>query len=97
MSVTPAEVDARASRAIAIMAAAARRPTEEWRVVAVLELLEGAPANTAGIPRGEWLDFACPATGLWGQCFLREDGTWAQPPRGTAPVILEWRRPGGPR
>jgi hypothetical protein len=38
-----------------------------------------------------WYDFACPATGKYGQCRMRKDLTWSQEPRGECPVILIYK------
>lgn len=66
------------STAIRSYAAICGQPAGRWSVV-------------TGPEPGRWYDFFDPDTGRYGQCCLGEDGTWKQDPRGSRPVILEYR------
>lgn len=75
------------------MASVTRSHPDRWRPVARVitpEEFEVPQVGDLGVLPGVWYDFADPTSGVYGQCLLREDGTWSQAPLGEAPVILEW-------
>ena len=95
-------------RALEILSTVTRGKATDWKVVAQFVAMRLVGDGGSGdryvaqpgyhMRPGVWYDFADPRTGRYGQCQLRADGTWVQPPRGDAPVVLEWvgcEKPGG--
>lgn len=63
--------------AIALMASRAGKAASLWR-----------PAGP--LTPGVFYDWADPATGRVGQCWIGRDGDWVQAPLGGQPVVLEY-------